>query len=273
MVLELIDCLCKCLSHIWISVLAAVGIKSTADTVSSSAYYDCNYSMGANKRAFSQPMYQHDFSRSVTNRTAANRLSSDADRFTNQSSVSSSVVTLPRPFHAAVRQAALSSGTSLSNSSNTLVHRNTSQSSATYAQSGTQRSGGSSSAPSSSPWVEVPISDGKTNDQKVAFSMNALEEVTYTTIQQLDSERSDAQPFHAAVGNLVGGSKPGLRGSRPLVKLDRLTMLARGTAPDSSAVYSSAPSSFVEARHPRSQSTDAPPVINRIKNLSGKICS
>lgn len=273
MVLEMIEYLCRCLSHLWRSMLAVVGIKSKQDTdtaTSSNTYYDYRQPMSISKRDFSQqPMYQHDFSRSVvTNRTAtaATRLSLDADRFTNQSSVSSSVMTLPRPFHAAVRQTALSSGTSLSTASHSLIHRNTSQSAVAHAHSGTHRSGGSNSGPSSSSWVEVPVTDEEPSHQQVSEPISVFDD--------RDPRRSETQPFHAAVEDLVGGSRAGLKGSRPLVKLNRLTMLARGTAPDSSSVYSSAPSSFVAAPHPRSQSTDAtPPVINRIKNLSGEICS
>lgn len=237
--------------------------------MSSNAYYDYRQPMGINKRDFSHPVYQHDFSRSAaTNRTAAaNRLSSDADRFTNQSSVSSSVMTLPRPFHAAVRQNALSSGTSLSTASHSLIHRNTSQSAIAHSYSGTHRSGGCSPGPSSSSWVEIPVVDGEPSHQQVTEPVSAFDD-------RCDPHRSEpTQPFHAAVVDLVGGgSRAGLKGSRPLVKLDRLTMLARGTAPDSSSVYSSAPSSFVAAPNPRSQSSDAtPPVINRIKNLSGEM--
>lgn len=252
-------------------MLSSVGIKSMEDTaVSSNAYYDYRQPMGINRRDFIQPMYQHDFSRStVTNRTAAaNRLSLDADRFTNQSSVSSSVMTLPRPFHAAVRQNALSSGTSLSTASHSLIHRNTSQSALAHAYSGTHRSGGCSPGPSSSSWVEIPVTDGEPSHQQVTEP-----EPVSAFDDRCDPHLSEnTQPFHAAVVNLVGGSRAGLKGSRPLVKLNRLTMLARGTAPDSSSVYSSAPSSFVAAPHPRSQSNDAtPPVINKIKNLSGEI--
>lgn len=269
----MIEYLCRCLSSLWRSMLSAVGIKiKQEDTAASSnIYYDYRQPRGINKRDFSQqPMYQHDFSRSlVTNRTAAaaaNRLSLDADRFTNQSSISSSAMTLPRPFHAAVRQTALSSGTSLSTASHSLIHRNTSQSAVANAHSGTHRSGGSSSGPLSSSWVEIPVTDGEPSHQQVEEPVN-----------EFDDRSETIQPFHAvavAVEDLMAGSRAGLKGSRPLVKLDRLTMLARGTAPDSCSIYSSAPSSFVAAPHPRSQSTDTtPPVINRIKNLSGEICS
>jgi hypothetical protein len=239
MFIEVFQAICKVLTDLWNIVLALFIADQDAKNKKTDPvnYYETGY--------FQPELYNAN--QSFTSHFRQRGVPVDVDRSTNQVS-QSSAVTLPRPFYPALRQ--------MQSPLNVLTHRAAHQQDQQHqnemqhvnvqealVQLGLQKSAPKESfdhntseqelLPSSS-FVEIDVCSAPSSQldsQQVASygGSGGNSDNTYTSSHPLSALSGFIQPFIAPpiAPALPGLENAGLRGSRPLVKLDRLSMIAK----------------------------------------------